>query len=220
MSRYPEKRAGETSHLSLELETRLEEQEARNRRDTLRFLIRSGRASTEEEAESYLAAIGHLKEKLLLIVRERLMEGAMAGIDEGDNTKWDMWGRVTYKGGAPRPNDLETLHLEDIDRNDRHVWRLQETVDETGQGERQATLLVRLKDKNHNTALVELAPDMWGTLAKKLQGLLSEEDLAFFKSEYRFTCQDLSRNMHAAADFIATGNERFHPGWERFLGEA
>jgi hypothetical protein len=198
------------------------ETERRKQEETLRHLVESGRAESREAAEQYLNTINQIKEKLIQFARNRVTAKPGTTISHSERSF------IQYRDAEATPADLDKITVDDLDRANPGLWKLERHVDSSytqlrpeyrdDLGDNEISTRDRLQLALANHAAVEIYPD-WvhrgAVTFRELQQYLTEEDFAFMVKEYSFTAKDLAKVLQAAADRVAS-----HTGpadaWERF----
>lgn len=190
------------------------EKEEEERRAALTYLIDTGRAKTPEEAEHYLDSLNRLKEKLLMFVREQLM----------DDTYAHKPIVMRYRGRAINKSDLDKMGLETIHRTDPRIWHLERDILPTSFLEYRTSRvrpLYRVKD----TLAIPLGREAGGLVVigseepgpYRLQAYLSGEDKKLLQQEYLFSLKDLELRLRLLADDIAAGKDIRNDRWEALM---
>ena len=203
----------------------IKETERRKREEAFTHRIESGRVDSREAAEQYLNALNGIKEKLIQFARDRVTA------KPGTATSYGERPFIQYRDAEATPADLDKITVDDLDRTNPELWKLERQVDSSytqlrpeyrdDLGENEVSTRDNLQIDLTKHAAVEIHPDWVNRGARafrELQEYLTEEDFAFMAKEYSFTAKDLAKVLRAAADRAAsyTGPTGV---WERFSSE-
>jgi len=199
--------------------------EQRKREEALTHLVESERVESREAAEQYLNTLNGIKEKLIQFIRDQVVEKPSTS-NSGIDYPFIQYG---HKGATTA--DLDKITVDDLDRTNPELWKLERHVDSSytqlrpeyrdDLGENEVSTRDNLQIDLTKHAAVEIHPDWVNRGARafrELQQYLTEEDFAFMAKEYSFTAKDLAKVLRAAADRAAsyTGPTGV---WERFSSE-
>lgn len=180
----------------------------RDRKESLKFIIESGRAETPEEAEAHLETVNRLKERLLGFLQDVARDHRL---NEERSDSPEVFYHKDFERVRAVPEDVITLlQPEDLDRTEPHLWYLDRVVfaKDQGVGFREALQLAMAEGPN-----ILLVADNLGFTRRRLAKYFSEKEREFLMREYDFASQELARNLREAADEVTSGS------WDRSFRE-
>ena len=185
-----------------------QEQEQRKRQEALDDLVQRKRADNTEEAEQYLEKLNDLKESVVRVVRKTLPEMfAMQDVAKP---------LMSFQHSPDRgrlqpmtPDDLARFDNVEIDRNEPRVWYFSLTARSDTSGTHGYREGLQLALANGPVTIFPRDHHAWLQLA--LRDKLAPEQFELLRQEYTLTTQDLVRNLHQRANYLAENGDEFRP---------
>ena len=177
------------------------------RQAALTDLIERSRAENREDAERYLERLNELKQSVV-----EILAGTVQEMSAAPNLDMPLVSFGQFNDEIPRPmtvEDIQHLDPRSLDENHTRVW----SFSLTEQSDYKSAVAYREGlELGFTERLVRVFPrDSYAWIQTAMRDQMSSAQFDLLRQEYRFTTQDLVRNLRRRAHQLADGGDEFRP---------